>query len=149
MKRLFFIGVLVMAFLVHTQNIFAASSCLQSSDQIGDLKIVELSWTAHTDGTFTSVLTTWRIDGLIVCVDTDPGSTAPTANYDITLTNDFTIDVMGGALENRHTTTSERTQPIINGGYKSVLSYGRLTLNISNNAVNGATGKVRIYYYSD
>lgn len=71
-------------------------------------------------------------------VRTDPGSTGPTANYDITLIDEFGIDIAGGQLLNRHTTTSERVVLID----PPILRATSFTITIANNSVNSATGQI-------
>ena len=71
-------------------------------------------------------------------VRTDPGSTAPTANYDITLIDEFGIDIAGGQLLNRHTSTSERVALID----PPILRATSFTITLANNAVNSATGQI-------
>lgn len=104
-----------------------------------------LSWTAHTDGSFTSTASTWNVDGYILLVVTDPGSPAPTDNYGITLTDSDGIDVMGGALANRDTSTTEEAIPSNGARFVS----GKITIAISSNAVNGAKGIIYIYIYKE
>ena len=53
-----------------------------------------------------------KLMGRIVKVDTNPGGTAPTDNYDITLLNSDGIDVASGNLANRDTANSEQWIPV-------------------------------------
>ena len=87
------------------------------------------------------------IAGDLVKVTTNPGTPAPTANYDIALNDEDGVDVMGGALANRATATSEVAYPMDPAGavYPSgVPVAGSLTMKITNQAVNSAKGKVRL-----
>jgi hypothetical protein len=61
--------------------------------------------------------TSLTISGYVYKVITNPGSTAPTANYDIVLgdAEDSTLDALASALLNRHTTTTEQVYPKIAG----------------------------------
>lgn len=126
-----------------------ASSQTQDHFALGGVHRLEISWTAHTDGSYTS-FSTRAINGIIIGVLTDPGSTAPQANYDITLKNSYGLDVMGDALADRSATATEYIQPYnaVQNNYPSMPNHGALTLDISNNNVNGATGKVVIYYFA-
>ena len=138
-------GLVIVLFFVAAA--FAASTCPQDNYASGRVGVVEMSWTAHTDGTFTSTQTEININGFVYLVETDPGTTAPTDNYDITLTDRNGTDVMGGALANRDTTTTETAAPLLSDGTAWVIPvFGPLTLNISNNSVNAAKGVVRIFY---
>lgn len=93
--------------------------------------------------------------GRLVKVVTNPGSTAPTANYDMTLgdSSDSALDVLGGALANRHTSTTEQVYPLIAGSPGTVSSVpvylnGTYTFTLSNNSQASATGDV-IFYLLD
>ena len=110
--------------------------------------VYELSWTAAADGSLTSVATQESIDGYAYMVVTDPGTPAPQANYDITLTDSHGLDIMGGALADRSATLTQQAFPaLLTGVYGSRRVNGRLTLNITNNNVNGAKGIVYIFFY--
>ena len=128
---------------------FAASSVTQSHYKHGDMNVLVIEWVADTDGSFTS-FTTRTIDGVVGVVETDPGSTAPTAAYDITLKNSGGVDIMGGKLGDRSATATETEIPY-NSNESVHLTYpvrGPLTLAISNNSVNSATGTVTIYFFT-
>lgn len=140
MKKLLLL--LVAFFLLIGGQVFGASSMVEQEYVRGGLHILQLSWTAHTDGSFTSVQTERRIDGYVVAFETDPGATAPTPDYDITITNLGGYDIAGGALADRSDTATEYVQ-------RGIPVFGEVTLNITNNAVDTALGIVRIYYYSN
>lgn len=81
-------------------------------------------------------------DGLYLQqVVTNPGSTAPTDNWDMTITDVDGVDMLGGAGQNRHTTTSQVCFPTITARPTS----GALTLNISGNSVNSAVIVVKVF----
>lgn len=105
---------------------------------------VVASWTAHTDGSFTA--TEISLGGFVSKVVTNPGSTAPTDNYDITCgdPSDTTLDVFGGALANRDTANTEQAYTVISGATMPVYA-STCTLQITNNSVNGATGTIEFY----
>src|SRR5574343_100376 len=106
MKKL---ALLLLALLLLATPCYSASSMTATTAKSNTwLWCITLTWTAHTDGSFTSVATPY-IDGMVLMAETNPGATAPTANYDITLTSSDGVDVFGGALLNRHTSTSERS----------------------------------------
>lgn len=77
---------------------------------------------------------------------TDPGSTAPTDNYDITIEDEYGVDVFGGSLTNRDTANSEQAIPQIGTGLASRLCGGTWTFKLSGNSVNSATGKLCLYF---
>jgi hypothetical protein len=144
----------ILVVMVMAPQSWAASSATMSLDaSISDKRIVTISWIAHTDGTFTSVSTdsyyssagktiTQEIKGYyLYSVETDPGSTAPQDDYDITLTDANGLDIAGGLLANRDTTNTE----MVNVGTASFgypVIRGPLTVAISGNNVNSATGRI-------
>jgi len=77
---------------------------------------------------------------------TDPGGTAPTAAYDITITDAYGTDVFGGELLNRSATVTEQAIPIF-GTYKtSRLCAGPWAFNLSGNSVPSALGSCILYF---
>lgn len=89
------------------------------ADQSGPNKI-EISWTSATGGAVSAeIASTYaaalsekapkptKIQGFIVRVVTNPGTTKPTDNYDITLLDEDSVDVASGNLNNRDDTNSE------------------------------------------
>jgi hypothetical protein len=107
-----------------------------------------LAWVSHTDGTV--ALPTATINGTILRVTTNPGSTAPTDNYDVTLLDEDGIDVLAGEGTDRDTTNSETFCPGVaftDGTTTSVVPVvvaGVLTLTIAN-AGSGKEGTVVLY----
>lgn len=77
---------------------------------------------------------------------TDPGSTAPTDNYDITIEDEYGVDIMGGSLLNRNTANSEQAIPQVGSGLASRLCAGTWSFKLSGNSVNSATGKCVLYF---
>jgi len=70
---------------------------------------------------------------------TNPGSTAPTDNWDFTLSDSDGIDVLGGNGANRHTTTSQMIAPLLTTGvYFAQPVLDTWTLAITGNSVNSA-----------
>lgn len=107
---------------------------------------VTVAWTAHTDGTFTTASV--PLSGWLIKVITNPGSTAPTANYDITVTSPdgADLDELAGTLANRHTTATEVVYPVgTSGAATPILLSGTYGVAIANNSVNGATGTIIFY----
>ena len=80
--------------------------------------------------------------GYLQPVITNPGSTAPTDNYDISLLHpsDSTADIASSLLGNRDTANTEVAITTISGMAAPVfIGPGTYTLSIANNAVNSAT----------
>lgn len=118
-----------------------ASTIVETQTTINgtDITVTTLTWTAHTDGTVTSTETK-QIDGYVFMVTTQPGSPAPTADYDLALHDSNSVDIAATGLEDRHTTANEQylfTTP----RYVA----GALTCVWTNQSVNGAKGVVTIY----
>ena len=94
-------------------------------------KIV-FSWTSGTDaeeGTATGT-TTAAFDGKIEGLTTIPAAAgdAPTADYDLTVTDSGGHDVLLGAGANRHTSNTEH----VVGTSLSAVAGSKLTLNVTN-----------------
>jgi len=135
----------VLAFVLIPIALFGEVTATQKVESvvIDNLYVYELAVTANTTGT---VQTTYNVNGLVYMVETDPGSPAPTDNYDLTLTNENGIDIMGGALANRDTSNTERAFPLVGTSDAVVPNKGKLTLGVTGNEVANATFKVRIFY---
>lgn len=115
-------------------------------DTTGPIKRILLDWTSAADGTCSGV--TRKVSGYILAGITDPGAAAPTANYDIVLNDDETVNILGNCnddLADRHTSTSERVDFIIDGtgsaGHPAVCS--TIAVEISN-AGDSKTGQLII-----
>lgn len=102
--------------------------------------------------------TTRKIVGELIKIVTDPGSAAPTANWDVVLTDEEGVDlsihmddVAIAALIARHTTTTLETYlPLEDtAGTGRVASWpvvcDKLTVTV-NNAGNSKTGQIILYY---
>lgn len=110
----------------------------------GVIRTATLLAVAESDGSFTSA--TLRslgvhIDGTIIAIATDPGTTAPTDLYDLALTDDLGLDRLAGLLANRSTSSSETRR--VNA---HVSPLETLTLSLSGNLVADAEVTIVIYY---
>lgn len=132
-----------------------AGTITQSYEIMPNSNVSVLTFTCtadSSDGSFpstdTSSAITAAIKGMSITeVRTNPGSTAPTANYDIVLNDTDGIDLMGGALANRSATASERVVPVVQTGiYGDSPVDGAITLAITNNSVNSATLTVKVFF---
>jgi len=113
----------------------------------------EISWVADAaDGSVPDTILTdedggnSNLNAFIVLVVTNPGATAPTASYDVTLVDSEGVDVMGGALNDRSATASEQAMPLISGNPVPRLVLGSLTFKLANNSVNSATGTCNVFF---
>lgn len=103
--------------------------------QLGSIKRIIASWTSAANGSVTQSI---HIAGTIMRVVTDPGATAPTDNYDLTLPDEFGLDLLAGQGANRDTANSEHFCPGVaftDGTTTSVMPVahcGNATLTIAN-----------------
>jgi hypothetical protein len=126
--------------LVMATGVFAASSATITRQKIGsDIEVINIAWTAATNGSFTSEI--FGVAGCLFYAVTNPGAVAPTDNYDITISNADGIDLAATQLTDRDTANSEAvkitTIQCVNGD---------VTLAIANNSVNSATGVIRLFF---
>jgi hypothetical protein len=124
-----------------------ASSVVETIDKLGPVCCITLAVTTHTDGTVTAYALTKKVSGRLLALETDPGSTAPTDNYDLTITDANGLDVLQGVGANRHTTTTQMAAIVFSGTsvHPPVAMGDTLTLNVTNNSVNSATFTVKLY----
>lgn len=96
-----------------------------------------------SDGTVPNL--TIPMFGTLVKVVTNPGATAPSDNYDLALgdPDDSALDVLGTALANRATATTQQVYPLVNT--RPVLLVGSHTLSVANTSVNSAI--IVIFFY--
>ncbi len=115
--------------------------------QFGSIERINAAWTSDTDGSQTQVV---NLTGVILRVVTDPGSTAPTDNYDLTAPDEFGLDVFAGLAANRDTANTEHFVPGVaftDGTTVSVMPIavaGNVTLTLAN-AGSAKVGSVTIF----
>ncbi len=108
--------------------------------------VVQLDFVASsTDGTLPVLQV--PLSGYLLKVVTNPGSTAPTDNWDIVLGDpeDNALDAAASLLLNRHTTTTQQVYPNISGAAIPIFLAGTYAVTISGNSVNSATGRILLY----
>jgi hypothetical protein len=104
------------------------------------------TWVADdTDGSINSKQTDKIVVGWVFQGETNPGSPAPTDDYDVTITNEAGVDVFGGELANRDTANSEQAVPKIGAAYGERWVNTKLTFNASGSIVNDAQGVCKIW----
>ena len=125
-----------------------AGTVTQVSNKLGIMKTIVLTCTADaSDASFPETALTEKIDGFLLAMESNPGGTAPTANYDITLEDGDGLDVLGGAGANRHTSTSEMAGlPFGTYFHWPVSPEQTYTLKITNNSNNSAITVVTLFY---
>ncbi len=105
----------------------------------GSVKVIKWEWTSATGGAVSSE-TTAVFDGKLIALVTDPGSPAPDPNYDVTILDGFSQDVLVGAGLNRHTSNTE----LVNQATLGAVAGHTLTLTIAN-ANDEKKGVVYLY----
>ena len=104
------------------------------------VKKITFAWTSDSvTGTATGT-TTNSYDGKLITLVTDPGATAPTTLYDVTVTDADGHDVLVGAGADRSATVTELVGETSLGAVAGSL----LTVNVSN-AGNSKVGEVILY----
>ena len=117
----------------------AGSATVITETRIGPVKRVKIAWTSDdTTGEVTGT-TTYGYSGKLELVTTVPsgGGTAPTALYDVTVTDADSVDVLAGAGANRSATVTEQ----VLGTSLGAVAMSKLTLNVTN-AGNSKQGTI-------
>lgn len=118
-----------------------------SSARVGN-EIVEVhQWDFVADdgnGSVPDAVSTNAVQGFVMLGVTNPGTTAPQDNYDITLADDDSCDVFGAELTNRDTAVSEQAMPKIGSYYGERYVNSVLTMALAGNNVNSATGTLKV-----
>jgi len=89
---------------------------------------------------------TWTLHGVVGEVNMDPGDStlAPSASWDLTLTNDFGIDILGGGGANLYDVTPETVFLLDNLG---INTWRRVDSPLTINATNmGAANKATLRF---
>ena len=122
-----------------------------SQSPMGFLKF---DWTSTTTGNVIYTMTDY-IGGTVARFVTNPGTTAPEDNYDITITDEDSLDILNGFGANRHTTTTQAVYPQATGavagktGAVQIGFAGLLTFNVTNASTGlvARKGAATLYYY--
>lgn len=146
-KKILFLIITVAVLLATSLPGFTAESVTQTwVNCTGKVECLTFSWQSDPNGALTATASNRSIDGYVIQVVTNPGDTAPTDNYGITLNNSDGADVMGTALINRDTANSEIALPKPDGtNFADAWVSGTLTLAVTANSVGSATGTVKVY----
>lgn len=103
------------------------------------VKRIKWAWTATAGGAADKVTPNGFYGKVLACVTIPDSGTAPTDNYDITITDADGFDVLQGTGANRDTANTETAVPTTDSPV-----YGPLTLNVTN-AGNGGKGVTILY----
>jgi hypothetical protein len=115
-----------------------AGTVTVTEDRETPVKKIKWTWTSDGDGN-ADLVTAYPYYGVVAAAVSNPGATAPTDDWDFTITDVDGYDVMQGAGADRDTSTTEPAEPP-----KTSMAHGRLTLNVSN-AGDSKTGTVTLY----
>lgn len=123
----------------------AAGTVAFTETRVGNVKKLKIAWTSGTSGGDAGNATgasTYAYDGKVELLTTIPsgGGTAPSDNYDITLTDSDGVDVLGGGGTDRDTANTEQ---VLASNLGAVAS-SKLTFTVSN-AGNGKAGTAYVY----
>lgn len=154
MKKIISFCILVGVLLFSYQNVYAAAGSWSAwtYDQVSassNIKTMTVTMTGGTganagtvpnlsfDATTLAYIKGWYLYG----VETDPGSTGPTDQYDVVINDVHSLDIMGGALANRSNTNTELVfpkWPQTATGFPA-LDGTALTVVVSGNSVESST----------
>lgn len=132
----------------------AGSAMTFSYDELGAIGKIIVDWTSD-DATGAVSGTTKKITGTLIKGVTDPGATAPTADYDIAITDEEGVNVLGNCVDDladRHTSTTEEVYFLVSnlaatdpGGNIHPVVCDKLTVSVTN-AGNSKEGQLILYY---
>mgnify|MGYP001615374830 CR=1 FL=1 len=115
---------------------------------LGHVRRIEVTWTGDAaDGTVPATALP-AFEGRLLALVTNPGATAPTDNYDVTLVSGIGDDRLQGVGANRHTTTTQSVPIVYSGStvHPWVDGDETMTFTIANQSVNSALGVAVLYY---
>jgi hypothetical protein len=108
------------------------------------VQMLRYTLTMDSGGTTTQNIPV-TVTGKILYAKTNPGTTAPTDNYDLSLISDG-VDIMGGALGNRDTANTEWAVPLCGSlMYSPYLRDATVQVKAENNLVTNATVVLELY----
>ena len=132
----------------------AGSSMTFTYDNIGEIRKVIADWISD-DATGAVSGTCKKITGTLIKAVTDPSATAPTADYDIAITDELSVNVLGNCVDNlvdRHTSTTEEVYLLVSNlaatdpaGNVHPIVCDKLTFAVTN-AGNSKAGQIVLYY---
>lgn len=132
---------------------FTYDEGVDSAGRAGGVSKIAIDWTSD-DATGAVAGTTRKIVGAIVKGITDPGTAAPTDNYDINITDEEGVDVLANCklgLANRDTANTEEQYFLILNNDTAPLSMAvhpvvcdKLTITVTN-AGNAKNGQIILY----
>lgn len=155
MRNLLMLGIFLASSLSFIEPAQAAgtatvSKSTRSYDNGVKTRVVSVAITADAADGSVPDTTISGIHGCLMKVITNPGTPAPTDNYDIELLDpdDATADGAKALLANRDTANTEVVYPLSEAGSAGGLYFqpGTYTLKVTNNAVNSATVVLKMFF---
>lgn len=133
-----------------------AASSTVTYDKLGPIKKVLIDWTSDAAGA--CVIALAKISGHLIKAVTDPSATAPTANYDIVITDPEGVNVLAGCdddLADRHTSNTEEVYFLVKDHAGTPLAQSLhpvvcdvLTVTLAN-AGDSKSGQIILYVAGD
>ena len=125
-----------------------AGSISYTHEKQGNVRVVRVTWTADASDFSVPSLVLPNLGGKLLALETNPGATAPTASYDIAVTDQQGHDVLQGVGANRSATATEKVAVVYSGTaiHPPVGQGDTLTMAITGNSVASATGVAVLYY---
>lgn len=145
--RVWFVG-LAALLLALVAPVRAAGTVTVAHRAIGSIRTITATITADAaDGSVPNTVLP-KFEGRILAIETNPGATAPTDNYDVTIEDAHAFDVLLGVGANRDTANTEKAAVLVASSsvFSVVDEADVLTLKVANNSVNSATIVLVIYY---
>ena len=144
MKR--FLAVFLFAMFFSTGAVWAAGSWSGTIDtgDGGEIRRVQSTFTADSSDGSVPVWTVnlgRKYEWYLIRAVTDPGTTAPTDDYDIVLNDTWSVDYANSQLLNRDEATTEK---VAFGKYEPI--YSPISVTLTNNSVHSATGTVVLVF---
>ena len=85
----------------------AGSSVTFTRQHVGDMTRVKMAWVSDSSTGAATGTSDFAVRGIPVRFTTVPGAAAPTDNYDLTLTDDLSVDILNGKGTDRDTANTE------------------------------------------
>lgn len=125
-----------------------AGSVTVTHYELGVVRRIQVDWTADAADGSVPATALPAFEGRLLALVTNPGATAPTDNYDITLVDDEGADRLQGVGADRDTVNTEQVPVVYSGSAVPpvVDEDETLTFTLANNAVNSAVGRALFYY---
>ena len=139
---------IIALFLVLTQSAYSAGTITEQMQTHGNIRVIILTCTADAAAATYPTTEVSAFEGRLIKMVTNPGSPAPTDDYDIVINNQHGTDVLGGRGANRDTANNEEVELWDNEptGQITITTGDTLSIIISNNSVNSAVTVVTLYY---